>query len=153
RKGYQTLVTFAVLLVGLLAGSMAIAQPAALAPATSPATSSEPPQADQDLAWLIAILQDDTRRTALLDQLKARNVNAVPTVEAQQEEAEEPEAASLVEALSQEVSDFSERALRFTASLGKLPHAVIGIVNQFDDPGIRAARLNALARAIGALAA
>lgn len=151
RKGYQSLVTFAVLMVGLLAGSVAIAQPAAIA--TSAATTSNPAQTDQDLAWLIAILQDDTRRAALLDQLKAHNGNATSSTATQQEDADEPEAASLVEALSQEVSDFSERALRFTASLGELPHVIAGIVDQFNDPGIRAARLNALARAIGALAA
>ena len=120
RKGYQSLVTFAVLMIGLLASPMVMAQPATAAPATTKASDSSQTNqnlADQDLAWLIAILQDDARRTALLDQLKARNVNVAP---AQQEQTEEPEAASLVEGLSQRVSNFSERALRFTASLGEL---------------------------------
>jgi small conductance mechanosensitive channel len=151
RKGYQSLVIFAVLMVGLLVGATAMAQ-SPVAPATTSTTASDPSQTDQDLAWLIAILQDDNRRAALLDQLKARNVSTAPVASTQQEETNEPEAASLVEALSQQVSDFSERALRFTASLGQLPHVISGIVDQFNDPGIRAARLNALARAIGALA-
>jgi moderate conductance mechanosensitive channel len=155
RKGYQSLVTFAVFMVGLLGGFPAVAQSAATASSSASATS-QPSQADRDLAWLIAVLQDDTRRNALFDKLKADDAGFADQTAAQPaamsaEPANEPEAASLVEALSRRVSDISERALRLTASIGEVPQMIAGIASQFNDPGIRAARINIIAHVVGAL--
>lgn len=158
RKGYQYLVTFAVLTVGLLSGLPVVAQTTAAAPASGTTAVSQSSQADRDLSWLIAILQDDARRKALLEKLQSNDKGAATQAVAQSNKAavapdDRPEAASLVETLSQKVGDISARALRLAGSIAGVPRTIVDIVQQFKDPGIRAARLDAFTRAIAALAA
>ena len=150
---WQALVSLAVLILTLWGAWPVAAQ----APVTAPSsgTAQESSQADQDLAWLIAILQDETRRTALLKELNGRHdaaANAVEQTVSVPEPAPEPEAASLVVSLSDHVRDISERALRLTASLQDVPRLIGDAFHQMRNPDIRAARLNALWHVLGALA-
>jgi small conductance mechanosensitive channel len=115
--------------------------PAAAAPAPA---KPDPKQAADDLDRLIDVLQDDARRAALLEALKARAGTAAP-------EEEEAPAEKLVVTLSDRVRDASERALRLVASLTEVPDLITNEFRAFRDPEIRAQRVDALLRVLGAL--
>jgi small-conductance mechanosensitive channel len=149
RKGLPSLIGLAVVLVSLLMTAPADAQ--APAPAPGPVPAEAEPQATRDLDWLISVLQDDARRAALLDALKARGGDAATHVEPKPEP--EPKAEVLVVSLSQQVREASERALRFAASIAELPSLVAHEFRQFRNAEIRAQRLDSLWRVLVALGA
>jgi small-conductance mechanosensitive channel len=121
-------------------GAQAPAQPA-------PSQEQEQKQTADDVDWLIGVLRDDARREALIDALKAHAGQPAPAPEAQPEAPAE----KLVVTLSDRVRDASERALRLVASLTEVPGIVAGEFRQFRNPEIRAARIDALLRAFGAI--
>ncbi|MGE5539208.1 MAG: mechanosensitive ion channel domain-containing protein [Gemmatimonas sp.] len=140
------------LIISLVAATVG-AWPATLfaqTPAPSPQAQSQPqPQTSDDIDCLLSVLQDDARRQALIDALKARGGASAAPEHASPEEAQ---AEKLVVTLSDRVRDASERALRLVSSLTELPGLAADEFRQFRDPAIRAARFDAMLRVAGALA-
>ncbi|HTI86560.1 MAG TPA: mechanosensitive ion channel domain-containing protein [Alphaproteobacteria bacterium] len=133
--------------VGMMPATSLAQVPASPAAPTPQQQAQQQKQTADDLNWLIGVLQDDQRRSNLIDALKARAGQAGQPVE----EEKAPPAEKLVVTLSDRVRDASERALRLAASLTALPGLVTDEFRQWRNPDIRAARVDVLLRVFGAI--